>query len=77
MANIRSLKDFKDERKMRVYVSHLKQILKVLDLTSRGLKLFEVYTPVRSILTTIRMERVVLESHLKKFEKHLKEKNNE
>ncbi len=62
---------------MKLYVSHIKSILKVLDLTQRGLKMFEVYTPVRIILTTIRSERLILEAHLKKFENHLSGKNNE
>lgn len=74
MKNVKSLDEFKDSKKLKVYVVHLKAILRVVDLSIRGLVSFEVYKPVHEILRTLREQKMILESHLNKYEKILKER---
>lgn len=71
MANVHNLKDYK---KANVYVTHLQAILKVIDLSIRGLTMFEVYTPVGRILTNLKNEKIVLEAHLTEQKRILKER---
>jgi len=59
------LHNFKNYKKAKVYVQHLEAILKVVDLSVKGLSLFEVYIPVHRILVVMKDERRFLESHLK------------
>jgi hypothetical protein len=76
MDNVHSIKNFKDIKKIKLYVTHLKAILKVVDLSIRGLITFEVYTPVHAILVTMREQKRILESHLNQYTKILKERGN-
>jgi hypothetical protein len=76
MAEIRNIKDFKDVKKAKVYRTHLTAILKVVNLSIEGLKHFEIYTSVREIQKTLRFEKKILESHLFKVEKLIKEKSS-
>jgi hypothetical protein len=52
----------------------LQAILKVIDLSIRGLTMFEVYTPVGRILTNLKNEKIVLEAHLTEQKRILKER---
>lgn len=76
MAEIRNLKDFKDVKKAKVYHTHLTAILRVVNLSIAGLKHFEIYTSVKEILKTLKQEKKMLESHLFKMEKLIKEKSS-
>jgi len=74
MKNVRDIKEFKETKKIKVYVEHLKAITKVVDLSIAGLKHFEVYIPVHRILRTLKDEKKILDSHLANYEKILKER---
>lgn len=58
------INNFKNLKKARVYQDHLQDILKIVNLSIQGLKLFEVYESVRNILTVLRQEKKILEGQL-------------
>lgn len=66
--NIVNIQHYKTARQ---YVKDAKIILKVLDLTVRGLSPFAQYKPVSSILNEITNSRTMLEIHLKTANKIL------
>lgn len=72
MKNVRSLKQHKENKKIKMYIEHINAILQVLNLTVKGLEHFEVYIPVHRILKTCREEKRILESHLNKYKELLK-----
>lgn len=69
MSEVRSLKKFKEDKKLsrkaKVYIEHIEASLKVINLTLQGLSHFELYSPVHSILVTMRFEKKNLEKMLK------------
>jgi hypothetical protein len=73
-SNVHKIKDFKDVKKLKLYISHLESILHIVALSIKGLELFEVYTPVREILVTMRQQKRILESHQTRCKKALKER---
>lgn len=70
MNEVKSLKAFKDKKKQEekadLQLRHLQHILSVLDLMNSSLERFEIYGPVHTILTTLRVEKKNLELSLKK-----------
>ena len=61
--------DLKAYKKSKVYCEHLAQIIKVLNLTEKGLSHFQIYLPVQKILEVIKNEKRVLEIHYEKNKK--------
>jgi len=58
-----SLKDYKEAI---ILTEHLDAILKVLNLTERGLEHFKLYIPVAKVLHTIKDQKSILEVHYEK-----------
>lgn len=65
---------FKKYKKAKLCVEHLQAILKVIDLSIRGLSNFEVYVSVHRILNVMRDEKRFLEAHLKEQKSILESK---
>lgn len=74
MDNVHSIKNFKNTKQLKLQVTHLKAILKVVDLSIKGLTTFEVYVPVHTILITLREQKRILEAHLKQITNILDDK---
>lgn len=71
MSENHSLKSYKESL---IVSEHLGAIIKVLNLTLKGLERFKVYIPVKKILLVIQDQKSVLESHYEKFQKIKSEK---
>lgn len=64
--NVHNLNQLK---KARLYAEHVEAIIKVIDLSLKGLKHFEPYTSVARIMQVLNEERKVLQDHLDKCKK--------
>lgn len=71
MSNIYDIKQLKASK---IYITHLESILKVVDLSIKGLQHFELYDSVRRILNVMRDEQKILQLHLEKQKHILKNK---
>lgn len=74
MSNLKSLSEHKQKKKAKIYLEHIATILKIINLSIKGLERFEMYSPVQEILRTLRSQKLVLNSHSAKISKFLKEK---
>lgn len=70
---VKSIKGYKEYKQAKVHLEHLEAILKVLNLTQKGLSHFSVYIPVYKILDCIKEQKTVLESHVTKQKLIIKE----
>lgn len=61
----------------KVICGDLELILKVVNLSLRGLEPYRPYTPVRRLIESLKEEKSILESHLEKQKKIKKEKGEE
>jgi len=72
--NVHSIKNFKDSKKLKLYVEHLTVILRVVNLSIKGLDHFQIYLPVHAIITTMKEQKTILDAHLNKYKAILHER---
>lgn len=58
--------DFKAYKEAKVFCKHLEMILKVIDLSIRGLSCYRIYVPVKKILLVLEDQQSILKSHYDK-----------
>jgi hypothetical protein len=61
------INDLKKYKESIVVIDHLNVILKIINLSIKGLQMFSMYTPVARILYTLENERAILECHYYKY----------
>lgn len=66
--------NFKDYKKAKIHVEHLKAIINVVNLSIQGLEFFEIYEGVQRILFALKSEKKILQGHLVKQEEIIKNK---
>lgn len=66
--------DLKKYKEAKAVTPHLEAILKVFVLTIAALTRFKAYIPVAKVLVVIEDQKLILESHLSKYRKILKDK---
>lgn len=71
-----NIKKARINKNAKVACDNITDILKIFDLTTRGLKNFKGYTSVQRVLDSIQYEKNLLESHLNEFKK-LKDNKDE
>lgn len=65
--SVHDLKKARLKKNAKTAVDNIQDVLKVINLTERALKPFKVYKPVQAIMQTLKDEKSILESHLKKL----------
>lgn len=77
MEKVTDLKAYKEnlkkQKEAKAVIPHLEAILKVFVLTIAALKIFKAYIPVAKVLAVIEDQKLILDSHLTKYRKLLKE----
>lgn len=63
-----SLHNLKNYKEAKAILPHIDAIIKVLNLTEKGLSHFNSFIPVARILKVIREEKSILESYKQEFE---------
>lgn len=66
--------DLKKYKEAKAVIPHLEAILKVFTLTIAALTRFKAYIPVAKVLVVVEDQRLILESHLKKYKNILNDK---
>lgn len=66
---VRDLKKARQAKNAKIACENIRDILKVLDLSTRALEKFRGYKTVQNILSTMKFERTILDAHLKEFTK--------
>lgn len=59
-----NLDEYKKTKRSKVIVAELKAVLRIVNLTIRGIKGFNYYTPVKDLVTHLRDSKTILEVHL-------------
>lgn len=70
------LSEYKKAKRSEVIVEELEAVLEILRLTSRGLKEFRYYSPVKDLMTQLQDTKTVLEIHLNSHKNVVKNKGN-
>jgi hypothetical protein len=68
-----SLQDFKDKKKIKKFIKDINTILKIIDLSEKGLSHFPQYSVVQDMLNVLKSNKTLLELHRKKYESKLEE----
>lgn len=69
MTNPISLDNFKNRKKNQKVITDLKAIVRILNLSISGLKFFGHYGIVMECISFLQTQKILLEIHLKKYEK--------
>lgn len=57
------LSEYKKAKRSEVIVEELEEVLKMIRLTIKGLRLFRYYSPVKELLTQLHDTKTILEVH--------------
>lgn len=71
--NTVDIKRYKAKKKYKKLVQDLKDIEKVLDLTTKAIKLYKHYVVVDEILQVIKINQVVIKQNIDKYEALVRE----
>lgn len=71
--NIVSLRSVRASKNAATILVHLKEVVNICDLSTKGLRIFQDYLPVRKLINAIETERTILAAHMAKQEQILKE----
>ncbi len=67
-----SVIDLKSYKEAKVHLENLEHISKVLDLATRGLNNFKVYTPAHDTILYLQGQQLMVDAYIKKCKKVLK-----
>ncbi len=71
VANITSIKDFKNSKKADAYIRDLKFIINIYNLSISALKNFKHYQSVMEVISVLQNNKTLCEVYLKKLEKKI------
>lgn len=66
--------NLKDYKRAKVNLLHLEAILKVYELSTKGLSNFEIYVSVQRVLPVLKEETYLIKSQIRKLKKIIEEK---
>lgn len=61
--------DLREYRLSKLHCDNLKLIIKILDLTKRGLTPFRIYSAALKVYNVVDEQKQILESHYEKYKK--------
>lgn len=65
--NVVSIKQHKEAKTNKLHIANIEVILKIVDLSLRGLERYGIYRPVMDILLVLKEQKSILEAHLNKM----------
>lgn len=66
---VHDLKKARLAKNAKIACENISDIIRILDLTTRALNNFKGYKSVQSVISTVKAEKSILESHLVQFKK--------
>lgn len=66
--------NLKDYKEAKTVLPHINAVLKIINLSMMGLKMFKTYIPVAVILSTMNEQKVILEIYQQRYKKILDKK---